>query len=224
MRTLAIGDIHGHVVALDALLAAVDPREEDLVIFMGDYVDKGPDVKGVIDRLLDFSETHHAVFLRGNHDQMMIDARHNPANQAVWACLGGERPLASYGPGDLQHTKLLVPEAHWDFLENRCRDYFETEEFIFVHGGIRADMEPAQEEKERLLWTTLAHAEPHDSARTVICGHTSQKDGHITDLGHTICIDTAISKGAWLTCLCVETFEFWQANALGECRSGRLRS
>jgi serine/threonine protein phosphatase 1 len=222
VRTLAIGDIHGHLAALDALLVAVQPQPTDQFIFLGDYVDKGPNVRGVIDRLIAFGASHRAIFLCGNHDHMMIEARRDPVQIAVWQCLGGESPLASYSPSNLALAMEAVPAAHWDFLENQCRDYFETPRHIFVHGGIRASIEPHLEEKERLYWTTLGFAEPHSSGRTVVCGHTAQTTGHIADLGHTLCIDTAISKGGWLTCLDVDSFRFWQSNAQGLTRSGNL--
>lgn len=222
MRTLAIGDIHGHLVALDALLAAVDPQPTDQFIFLGDYVDKGPNVRGVLDRLIAFGTAHRAIFLRGNHDHMMVRARHDPVQIAVWHCLGGKAPLASYSSANLALAMEAVPRAHWDFLENQCRDYFETERYIFVHGGIRSEVDPRLEDKEHLYWTTLGFAQPHSSRRTVICGHSAQTSGEIVDLGHTIGIDTAISKGGWLTCLDVESFGFWQANAQGLTRAGTL--
>jgi serine/threonine protein phosphatase 1 len=223
MRLLAIGDIHGHRRALDALLKAVRPQDSDQIVFLGDYVDKGPDVKGVIDRLLEFSACHKAIFLRGNHDQLMIDGHHDVSALALWECLGGENPLASYGEGDLRSLLDRVPAEHWRFLKEECRDYFETPDYIFVHGGIRGEIVPSVEERERLLWTTLALASPHHSGRTVICGHSAQRNGQISDLGHTICLDTGITHGGWLTCLELRTFAFWQATAEGNCRSGFLR-
>src|SRR5262245_19261404 len=109
MRTLAIGDIHGHLVALEALLAAVQPQPTDQFIFLGDYVDKGPNVRGVLDRLLAFGTSHRAIFLRGNHDHMMIEARRDPVQIAVWHCLGGEAPLASYSSANLALAMEAVP-------------------------------------------------------------------------------------------------------------------
>lgn len=222
MRLLAIGDIHGHLRALEALLNIVQPAADDQIVFLGDYVNKGPNVKSVVDRLIKFRAAHNAIFLRGNHDQMLIDAHRDPSNVAVLECLGGENPLASYGEGDLRSLLDRVPAEHWSFLDE-CRDYFETPDYIFVHGGIRPEIDPANEDRERLLWTTLPLASPHYSGRTVICGHTSQRSGEIADLGHTICIDTGITRDRWLTCLELGTFTFWQASAEGNCRVGVLR-
>ena len=220
---MVIGDIHGYLCPLRALIDTVAPQKNDLLIFLGDYVDKGPDVKGVIDYLIDLRETSNAVFLRGNHDQMMIDAYREPAKSAIWSCLAGEQPLASYGNDSSIELLKKVPEDHWAFLETGCRDYYETPEFIFVHGGIQPHVSPADEDPERLQWMTLSLAEPHASGRTVICGHSRQPSGKITDLGHTICVDTGITHGGWLSCLALDTFQYWQANAEGHVRSGRIR-
>jgi serine/threonine protein phosphatase 1 len=223
MRTFAIGDIHGHQRALRGLLDRVAPQTGDRLIFLGDYVDKGPNVKGVIDDLLSLGEVHDAIFLRGNHDQMLIDAYRDPVKVSIWECLGGEDPLASYGRGSNSTLLGMVPAEHWAFLETRCRNYFETPDFIFVHGGIRPQMAPSEEDPERLQWTTLSLAERHLSGRTVICGHSAQRSGHITDLGHTICLDTNITAGGWLTCLSLDDFEYWQADSDGQTRFGHLR-
>jgi serine/threonine protein phosphatase 1 len=223
MRTFAIGDIHGYLEPLRALIDSVSPARDDLLVFLGDYVDKGPDVKGALDYLIELSKSHNAIFLRGNHDQMMIDAHCDPAKITIWECLGGRNPLSSYGHGDLKTQLQTVPPEHWEFLQATCRDYFETPEFIFVHGGIRNTVAPAEEERERLQWMTLGTAEPHLSQRTVICGHSAQRSGQIVNLGHTICADTGITHGGWLTCLALDTFDFWQVNADGERRGGVLR-
>src|SRR5580704_11284012 len=75
MRILAIGDIHGCSGALDVLLKAVQPQPDDLLITLGDYVDRGPDSAGVVQRLLQLRETRRVVSLRGNHELMMLAAR-----------------------------------------------------------------------------------------------------------------------------------------------------
>jgi serine/threonine protein phosphatase 1 len=80
MRTLAIGDIHGCLAALDDLLAAVAPQPDDLLVFLGDYVDRGPDSRGVLDRLIELCRTHRVVPLRGNHEMMMRYARRTTAS------------------------------------------------------------------------------------------------------------------------------------------------
>jgi len=224
MRLLAIGDIHGYKVALEALLSHVAPSPSDQVIFLGDYVHKGPDTAGTLELLAGLGESHRDwVFLRGNHDQLLIDAYRDPSTFGVWEALSGENPLSSYGAGTTADQLMKVPERHIRFLEGRCRDVFETDDFIFVHGGIRPDVAPGEEELEHLHWMKVTQAVPHHSSRTVICGHTSQETGRIVDLGHTICIDTGISREQRMTCLDLEDFSFVQASESGETTTGRLR-
>jgi hypothetical protein len=94
-RTLAIGDIHGCSAALDALLTVVAPAQADIVIALGDYVDRGPDSKGVLERLLRIEGRARLVPLIGNHDQMMLEAR--DGGGLDWQAGYGDRTIASYG-------------------------------------------------------------------------------------------------------------------------------
>ena len=223
MRVFAIGDIHGHLTALDALLDALPATEEDLLIFLGDYVDKGPNISGTLDRLIEISHRPNVIFLRGNHDQLMLDAKLSPAlHLPGWECLSGGDPLASYGTGKTRKLLNSVPDAHWEFLQETCRNFHETDHFLFVHAGLRPDRAPADETLDTLYWQKLPHAEAHQSGKTIICGHTAQDSGEIADLGHTICIDTGITKGHHITALALDTFEFWQADAEGHTSTGQL--
>jgi serine/threonine protein phosphatase 1 len=222
-RLLAIGDVHGFKEPLRALLDEVSPTSTDTLVFLGDYVDKGPDVAGTIELLLALQQKANCIFLRGNHDRMLVDAYREPTNLAVWVCLAGEQPLASYGSGPTEDVLRSVPETHIEFLEKTCRNFFETKEYLFVHGGIREHVYPKDEDEQRLLWTTLSLATPHRSGRTVICGHSAQRSGQIADLGHTICIDTGIAKGMNLTCLNLTDFSFTQVSQSLKVKSGQLR-
>lgn len=215
MRLLTIGDIHGHTDALNALLDEVSPSSSDELVFLGDYVDKGPDVAGTLELLSRLSQKHDWTFLRGNHDQMMLDAYRDASTFAVWDCLSGDHPLSSYGSGTTEELLRRVPEHHIRFLADRCCDFHETESFIFVHAGIRAHVSPGEEGIDRLQWTVLSSASAHFSGRTVVCGHSSQESGRIADLGHTICLDTGITKGKFLTCLDLGDFSYTQASPDG---------
>lgn len=222
MKSFAIGDIHGHLTALKSLLEVIPFVQGDQLVFLGDYVDKGPDVRGVLDFLCGFAERPNTIFLRGNHDQMLLDAYEDPSKFGIWECLAGADPLASYGCGTTEELLGRIPEDHLKFLRNRCVDQFEIDRFIFVHGGIRPDRSPSQEDTDHLHWLTLAMASPHETGRTVICGHSAQASGQIADLGHTICIDTGVSKGGRLTCLDLVGFDYWQSTEDGRIFSGRL--
>jgi serine/threonine protein phosphatase 1 len=216
MRTLAIGDVHGHRAALDALLAAVRPAPDDLLVFLGDSVDRGPDTRGVLDRLLALKQTHRCVFLRGNHELMMARARHDRSEFRMWVAVGGAEALASYG------TIADVPAEHWSFIESECRDFFETDTHIFVHANLAPGLPLDEQSELYLFWEFLSRPINHISGKTVVCGHTSQRSGAPLDLGDTVCIDTAVHAGGWLTCLDVHDRRYWQADPSGRARDGQL--
>lgn len=225
MRTLAIGDVHGCSDVLDTLLAAVRPAADDLLVFLGDYVDRGPDSRGVIDRLLALGRAHRLVPLRGNHEVMMARARVDRSEFRMWSQVGGLQTLGSYGPAPGRAGTLAdVPAEHWTFIEETCRDYFETDTHIFVHANLYPDLPLAEQPEEMLFWEFLDADRPtrHESEKTMICGHTSQRSGEILDLGTAVCIDTHAYGGGWLTCLDVGSGRYWQANQVGKVRTGIL--
>jgi serine/threonine protein phosphatase 1 len=223
MRLLAIGDIHGCLRALDRLLEMIRPQSDDVVILLGDYVDRGPDSRGVIDRLLDLGERCRIVPLRGNHDQMMLDARDAPAEMLLdWMMCGARATLDSYAaPGKLGRLED-VPEAHWQFLEATL-PYYETETHFFVHGNVDPELPLDVQPDYVLYWEKLDRdAAPHCSGKVMVCGHTAQRNGQPLDLGHAVCVDTFVYGRGWLTCLDVRSGQLWQANQLGQTRTGRL--
>src|SRR3954463_3440443 len=97
MRTLAIGDIHGCYAALDALLGLAQPAADDRLITLGDYVDRGPDSRAVLDRLIGLYDAGRLIPLRGNHDEMMLQSRDDRNERRLWLRFGGVQTLASYG-------------------------------------------------------------------------------------------------------------------------------
>lgn len=216
MRTLAIGDIHGQAQQLAELLRFVKLTTNDQLITLGDYVDRGPDSRGVIEHLISLHETHSIITLRGNHDLSMADARDDADMLDIWMAYGAESTLCSYGPGGLAD----VPASHWAFLNEQCLDYFETDTHIFVHGFVAPDRPLAEQKPSQLHWTGIDDAEPHPSGKTVICGHRPQENGLPLDRDFGICLDTA----GWLTCMDVDTTECWQvADDLQSTRHLELR-
>ena len=220
MRVMAIGDIHGCLRALDVLLAAVDLQPDDQLVTLGDYVDRGPDSAGVLERLIGLKQTHQLVALRGNHDQMMVLSKQPFDNDALWLGCGGLATLASYGPNA---TLEDVPAQHWDFLENGLVDWHEIDTHFFVHASVYADMPLAEQPAYMLLWEKLY--EPvarHCSGKIMVCGHTQQRSGEPWNLEHAVCIDTWVYGEGWLTCLDVHSGKVWQANQKGELRQAWL--
>jgi serine/threonine protein phosphatase 1 len=224
MRHLAIGDIHGCLGPLDDLLAWVDPRPDDVLVTLGDYVDRGPDSRGVVQRLIDLRRHRRVVCLRGNHEVMMLEAwKGGRDDKKMWLSVGGVQCLGSYGtaPGRTG-TFADVPPEHWDFLEHNLLDYFETERFIFVHAGVSYGVDMDEQADNVLYWEFLGNEMRHQSGKTVIVGHTSQKSGEPKVVPGAVCIDTYCHGGGWLTCLDAETGRYWQVDAMGRKREGQL--
>ncbi len=215
-RTIAIGDIHGCLPALQALLTAVDPQPDDTVVTMGDYVDRGPDSPGVIDELIALDARCRYRPLLGNHDEMLLDICSGQTGLlSEWVLFGGDATLTSYG-GRVPHG---VPPEHVEFLKS-CRYYFETETHFFVHGTYLAELPLEKQPTDVMLWQSLRERRPgpHCSGKTAVVGHTAQKQGDILDLGYLICIDTCCYGAGWLTALDVTSGQVWQANKAGHLR------
>lgn len=221
-RILAIGDIHGCSRALDRLLADVNPHGDDTVVTLGDYVDRGPDSKGVLDRLLDLHRTGRLVPLRGNHELMLLDADNPAEDFDLWLRGGGWETLLSYGRSGQPGTLDDIPERHWWFIESACVDWYECATHFFVHAGAFPDM-PIHEQPDHILfWESFTDRGPHESGKIMVCGHTRQRCGQPLNVGHAICLDTWAYGDGWLTCLDVTTGQLWQANQKGERRTAHL--
>lgn len=198
-RVLAIGDIHGCLHALETLLQAVQPTQNDTVITLGDYVHRGPDTFGVLDRLIALHQTHQTISLLGNHEDIFVNAH--------------------------QVDRSSLSEAHWRFLEETCRDVYETETHFFVHANAAPDIPIVEQPVFMSRWEKITGpvgVQPHDSGKIMVCGHTAQKSGQPLNLGFAVCIDTYCYGGGWLTCLDVTTGRYWQASQSGQTRQGYL--
>jgi serine/threonine protein phosphatase 1 len=221
MRTLAIGDIHGCNAALLRLLAVVQPTASDQLIFLGDYIDRGPASRQVIDSLLRLKATCSPVFVRGNHEVMILEARESFLKADIWQSYGGLETTFSYGANYKQDWASAIPESHWAFLEQTVR-FFETERHIFVHACLDPELELPAQPDWLLFWEFFDRMQPHKSGKRVICGHSPQRSGLIKDLGFAVCIDTGAAAGGWLTCLDVGSGQYWQANEQGTTRRSAL--
>lgn len=235
-RILAIGDIHGGAEALAALLEEVRPVPDDLIITLGDYIDRGHDSRSVLTRLLRLGREARLIPLCGNHEEMMLGWLEGRAELAyMWWMNGGAETLASYGypdeadpspagygpPRQHEMASRLVPDTHWLFLRS-CRDWYETEDFIFVHGNVDPDLDMGDQSPLTLHWYRFdRYMAPHKSGKKIICGHTPQLDGLPCDIGHAVCIDTFLYGGQWLSCLDLGNGICYQANELGETRRFR---
>jgi len=213
-RTIAFGDIHGCLSALETLLAAINPQREDTLVLLGDYVDRGPQSREVIERLMALQRECCLVPLLGNHDELMVQVCDGRQEVYIdWLMFGGNATLESYGtlrPED-------IPSAHIEFLRN-CRLFYESDRHFFLHGNYIAELSLGIQPRKTLLWESLKVRlpGPHCSGKTAIVGHTSQKNGEILDLGYLKCIDTCCYGQGFLTALDVASGQIWQADKFGE--------
>lgn len=222
-RTIAIGDIHGCTTALAALLEAIAPQPEDTIVVLGDYIDRGPDSRGVIEQLITLSERCELVPILGNHEEMLLRALANPTSGALqaWLNSGGKATLSSYG---FDAGASDFPPEHRALLE-RCVPWHETEAHLFFHANYEENTPPERLSPRQLRWESLHERMPmrHFSGKTVIVGHTAQKDGEVLDRGYLKCLDTYCYGGGWLTALDVHQGHIWQANSEGRLRDSSPR-
>lgn len=219
-RLFAIGDIHGCSTALRRLIEIVRICPEDTVVTMGDYMNRGPDTRGVVEELLALSQRTCLVTLMGNHEQMWLRALDSPEDEEEWKACGGDSTLACYGVG----SACELPQEHQAFFRS-CLRYHEAEAHFFVHANADSCAPLESQADHTLFWEHLNFASAkHFSGKTMVCGHTPQKDGRPRHFGHAVCVDTNVHDGGWLTCLEVRTGRYWQADQRGRSRADVLES
>ena len=204
-RWLAIGDIHGCLTQLTELMERVQPSSADRIVFLGDYVDRGPASAGVIDYLIRFAATFpDTVFLRGNHEQMFIDYL-DGLDSALFLINGGQQTLDSYR----DYRMWPFPSAHRHFLDS-LRHYFESDRHIFVHAGLRPEIPLAEQTDFDMLWIRDEFLESDfDWGKPVVYGHTPLKEPLLGE--RRIGVDTGCVYGRRLTCCDVMSLRIWQA-------------
>jgi len=188
MGLIAIGDIHGCVDTLNRLLERLSLEQDDHLVFIGDYIDRGSSSKRVIDRLLEIQSAYECTFLRGNHETLMLDYL-DYGRIDTWRLNGGLATLHSYVK---TNKKVEIPNDHIQFLRNTV-SFYETDQFFFVHAGLKPHL-TIEEQKERFddnvfLWER-SHLKAKTIAweKTVVCGHTPHPEP--INKPHLIAIDT----------------------------------
>jgi serine/threonine protein phosphatase 1 len=212
----AVGDIHGRLDKLDALLAMLPLEPGDRLIFLGDYVDRGPDSRGVVERLIDLADAYPCAFLLGNHESMFLDYigwKGQPYFGAdVFLPNGGAETLASYGwhaSRPPQPHEFALPAKHDAFFRG-LRLHHAEGAYLFVHAGLGRTLartsDPAwalsHARVEELLWDRSSVDVPHELGVTIIYGHTPRPDFQVRwNLPHSIGIDTGAVYGGLLTAI-----------------------
>jgi serine/threonine protein phosphatase 1 len=182
--TYVIPDIHGRYDLLCDGLAEIAARaagNASVIVAIGDYVDKGPDSREVVDRLLlGVGEGFSLVALKGNHDAMMVDALRDPAKMAAWIAKGGDAALASYG-GD----PTAVPQTHIGWLEGLRLMHIDAHR-LYVHAGVDPEIPLDRQSEETLLWKRYPRGYAGGFANLhVVHGHDNNPEGPLLYEGRT---------------------------------------
>ena len=224
-RLLVIGDIHGFITPLNLLLDHLKPDLDDTLVTLGDYIDRGPQSKDVLLKLIQLKLITNLKMLIGNHDLMFLESIHFKRFNTDWLLYGGLQTLESFGV-DLANPDFELFDAEIvDFLKSECSRYWEDEKHIFVHAGVDPLIPLDQQSDKLLFWDKLdPNFSGHQSGKKVVCGHTRQTSGIPLNLGQLLCLDTNVYGGGWLTCCDLNSMEYWQANALGEFRQAKITS
>jgi len=211
-RTLIFGDIHGCRKEFKKLLELVgaDPIRDRLV-FLGDYVDRGPDSCGVVDDILVLKQQFRGtITLKGNHEEMLLNFLAG-RDLEFYLAVGGRQTLLSYGcaePFDYS-CALNIPENHRHFLYNLL-PYWEDEQFIYVHAGLRPGIHLTQQTPDWLYWAAGGRfvSQHYDFGKRVIFGHSALAAPLVEP--DKIGLDTGAVYGGQLTCLLLPDMKFVQ--------------
>jgi serine/threonine protein phosphatase 1 len=220
LRIYAISDVHGCADLLRKMFAVIDKdlrnvgSRRALHVFMGDYIDRGPDSYQTVELLIDRARNHEAVFLKGNHEALLLDAMSNIEAFQVWLKCGGISTLLSYGVRPemkperdeglelMAELKTRIPMHHRKFYE--ClRPRFACGDFFFVHAGVRPGVALSNQTEEDMLWIRedfLSHDQSFE--KYVVHGHTPVRQPDIRP--NRANIDTGAYATGNLTLLSVQ--------------------
>lgn len=196
-RTIAIGDIHGEINHLNKLLDKLKPQNDDTFIFLGDYIDCGENSKAVINKLIELSKETNCIFLRGNHEDMLLKILKTKKEEDIqeWVFCGGFHTLQDYG----DFTEIF--KQHMDFFK-KLKLYHLTDKYLFVHGGVRPDKPLEEQDKTDLLWIRDNFIyNKHFLKQKVIFGHTPFYTPYVDDDKIGINTGCGIESDGYLTAL-----------------------
>lgn len=228
-RLLAIGDIHGCAKPMRALLDAILPQPEDTLVILGDFINRGPATREVLEVLLQVGQQCELIVILGNHEEELLAARQDVRSFHQWLAMGGAATLASYGV-DTQSSKSedewalsesggpklgpcilkIIPIEHWQIVE-QARAYWECGNYFFTHAGYDPDLPLDKQSPTELRWLALSDwsVRPHCSGKTAIVGHTPNLSGRIVDFGFLRCLDTGCGLGGRLTAMDILSGHQW---------------
>ena len=235
-RTFAIIDIHGCIEEFNSLINYLLLKPNDTLILLGDYIDRGIDSRGVINKIIELQDFCNVIALRGNHETMMLKAfrQKNKAKRlrmlSAWLGRGGKQALASYMFNSdellLDIKDIFVPATlnkHLDFIASLPL-YHITETHIFCHASARLDCAIEEQSEFNLTWRGLNDDDSefnyqHISGKSFVCGHTAQRSAQPLLLNDNYrVIDTGCFFTGWLSAFNVTDSSFIQANKKGDIR------
>lgn len=212
-KIFAVGDIHGCISNLKGIMNMIDiDAENDTLIFIGDYIDRGPNPKGVVDFVLQLRRSiNHVICLMGNHEQMFLDyINDGDVYKEMFLINGGDYTISSYGVVKTAgKIRVDVPENHMEFFTSLL-PYHETEDYIFVHAGLKPAIPLEKQDIEDLIW--IRHEfinSTYDFGKIVVFGHTPLRQPLINE--NKIGIDTGAVYGGKLTCVELPEKKIYQA-------------
>ncbi|WP_337030682.1 MULTISPECIES: metallophosphoesterase [Erwiniaceae] len=238
-RIYAVADIHGYDFQLNAMVRRIwedmaeVPSAKPIIVFLGDYIDRGPNSKLVVERLCELQNSRilDCVFLRGNHEQWLLDFSQDSTILPVWGRKGGLQTLCSYGvplsqieagignplvAEDVRHQFLnLVPVEHMAFFRSLV-SHFEWGDYFFAHAGVDPDIPLDQQTDHDLTWIRYKFLDStKDFGKVVVHGHTPAKN--VESLPNRINVDTEIYTRGVLNCVILEDKTRHLLSVKGDC-------
>ena len=199
-KTFIIGDIHGCLEMLKKLMDKITwSPDKDRLIFLGDYIDRGENPKGVVDYILDLTRRSSLVeCLKGNHEAMLLDFL-TGRDRFMFIINGGWKTLESYGMYESSEDDSAIPSEHRDFYES-LKLYIELEDYYVVHAGFKPGLDIKKQTEDEMLWIRKSFvSSDFDFGKKIIFGHTPFKEPLI--MQNKIGLDTGAVYGNSLTCL-----------------------
>jgi serine/threonine protein phosphatase 1 len=207
-KVWVVGDIHGCLGELNSLLSFLEQSGEllptDVIVFLGDYIDRGKDSRGVIERLLELSSRiPQTYFIKGNHEEMFASFIDGASSSNRYLECGGLECIQSYGGTgneDINNRKSLIPASHLHFLKELHIGVL-VDNFLLVHAGIDPSCSLEQQTEDKILWIRDEFLNRETIInQTVVFGHTPMEEIFL-DLPWKIGIDTGLVFGYKLTAL-----------------------
>lgn len=197
-RFIGISDIHGEFEKLRTVLDKVSPEQNDTVVFMGDYIDRGAKSREVVDKIIEMQNVCNCVYLIGSHEYALLHAQNDDYFNYLFWNYGGDATVESYGSFE------NIFKIHGDFFKS-LKPYYLTEKYLFIHAGIRDGVPLEQQSPTDMVYIRSEfYNKKHSLSQKIIFGHTEFNEPQVQD--DKICIDTGCGKykDAPLTAIVIE--------------------